>query len=147
MFHMILYNEMTWILVSYCKFQLLTIQHIFHNYQHIPVMKNIFHQSRIPNIRIFLTNICYGFFFNWQTEKKSCFGPIKNLFFFSSAQTEKNSGKKLVTQIGENIWWITCSWHQKNETTNSLVHEFKAETWPKCLLKPFISFSSSITQF
>ena len=40
-FHKILYNGMTWILVSYCKLQLLTIQHIFHNYQHIPAIKNI----------------------------------------------------------------------------------------------------------
>ena len=29
-----------------------------------------FHQSRVLNIRFFLTNICYDFFFNWQTEKK-----------------------------------------------------------------------------
>ena len=28
------------------------------------------------------------------------------MFPFSTAQTEKNSGKKIVKQIGENIWWI-----------------------------------------
>ena len=37
----------------------------------------------------FLTNIYYGFFFIWQTEKKTCFGPIRILFSFSTAQTEK----------------------------------------------------------
>ena len=47
----------------------------------------------------FLTNICYGFRFSWQTEKKLCFGPIRNFFSFS---TEKNSFEK----IRENIWWI-----------------------------------------
>ena len=31
------------------------------------------------------------------------FGPIRSLFSFS---TEKNVWKKLVKQIGENIWWI-----------------------------------------
>ena len=39
---------------------------------------------------IFLTNICYDLFFNWQTEKKTCFGPMRNLFSFSTTQTEKN---------------------------------------------------------
>ena len=29
------------------------------------------HQSRIPNLRIFLTNIYYDLFFNQQTEKKT----------------------------------------------------------------------------
>ena len=31
---------------------------------------------------------------------------IRNLFSFSTAQTEKNSQKKVVKQICENIWWI-----------------------------------------
>jgi hypothetical protein len=35
--------------------------------------------------------------------KKNCFEPIKNLFASSTAQTEKNSWKKLGKQIGENI--------------------------------------------
>ena len=64
-----------------------------------------FHQSRIPNLRFFLTNICHDFFFNWCTEKKNCLGPIKSLFTFSTAHTEKKSWTKLVKQIGENIWW------------------------------------------
>ena len=38
-----------------------------------------------------LTNICYDFLLKWQTEKKLCFGRTKNLFSFSTAQTEKNS--------------------------------------------------------
>ena len=32
-----------------------------------------FHQSRIPNLLIFLRNIYCDFFFNWQTEKKHLF--------------------------------------------------------------------------
>jgi len=37
-------------------------------------------------------------FFNWQTEnKKNCFGPIRSLFSFSTAQTEK-----FVEKIGKN---------------------------------------------
>ena len=36
-------------------------------------------------------------------KKETCFGPIRNLLFFSTAQSEKNSWKKLVKQIGENI--------------------------------------------
>ena len=47
-------------------------------------------------IHKFSLNICYDLFFNWQTGKKNCFGPIRNLFSFSTAQTEKNSLKKLV---------------------------------------------------
>ncbi len=35
--------------------------------------------------------------------KKNRFGQIKSLFSFSPAQTEKNSWKKFVKQIGENI--------------------------------------------
>ena len=50
-------------------------------------------------------NICYDFFFNWQTEKKKpCFGAIKDLFSFTTVQTEKNAWKKIVKQIGENIY-------------------------------------------
>ena len=36
----------------------------------------------------------------------NCFGPITSSFSFWTTQTEKNSWKKLVKQIGENIWWI-----------------------------------------
>ena len=58
----------------------------------------------ISNLRFFLTNICYGFFFSCQTEKnKSCFGPIRSLFSFSIAQNKKNSWTKLGKQIGEKI--------------------------------------------
>jgi hypothetical protein len=44
------------------------------------------------------TNIYYDLFFLWQTEKETCFGPIRSLFSFSAAQTEK----KFVEKIGEN---------------------------------------------
>ena len=61
------------------------------------------HQSRIPNLRFFLTNVYYDFFFNWQTEEKKLFWTNKSLFSFSTAQTEKYMWKKFVKQIGENI--------------------------------------------
>ena len=41
--------------------------------------------------------------FIFQTEKKACFGPMKNLFSLPTAQTEKNLWKRLINQIGENI--------------------------------------------
>ena len=53
------------------------------------------------------TNIYYDFFLNWQTEKKNLFWTNKKfVFFFSTAQTEKNSWKQFVKQIGKNIRWI-----------------------------------------
>jgi hypothetical protein len=48
-------------------------------------------------------NIFYDFFFNWETQKKPCFGPIESLLSFSTAQSEKNLWEKIVKQIGENI--------------------------------------------
>jgi len=48
-------------------------------------------------------NIYYDFFVNWQTEKKTYFGPIRSLFSFSTAQTEKLWWKKIIKQIGEYI--------------------------------------------
>ena len=65
-----------------------------------------FHESRITNLRFFneiLHNICYDFFFNCKLRKKVFFGPIRNFFSFSTAETENNSLKKMVNQIGENI--------------------------------------------
>ena len=56
-----------------------------------------FHESRIPNLRFFseiLHNICYDFFFNCKLRKKVFFGPIRNLFSFSTAQTKKNWWEK-----------------------------------------------------
>ena len=50
---------------------------------------------------LFLMNIYYDFFFNWQTEKKHLFWTNKKFFSFLTAQTEK----KFVKQIGESIWW------------------------------------------
>ena len=46
-----------------------------------------FHQFWIPNLRIFLRDFCYDFFFNCTNRKQK-------------------SWTKLVNQIGENIWWI-----------------------------------------
>ena len=50
-----------------------------------------FHQSRIPNLRIFVMIS----FSTGKLRKKNCFGPIRNLFSFSKAQTEKNWWKKI----------------------------------------------------
>ena len=58
----------------------------------------------------FSTNISYDFFFNYQTEKKNCFEPIRILFRFSTAQTEKDSWKK----FRETNWWN----HLMNPTLN-----------------------------
>ena len=41
-----------------------------------------FQQSRIQNLQIHLTNFYYDLYFSFQTEKKNCFGPIRNLFSF-----------------------------------------------------------------
>ena len=54
-----------------------------------------FHQSRIHEFLL-----CFFF------QLANCFGPITSSFSFWTTQTEKNSWKKLVKQIGENIWWI-----------------------------------------
>ena len=35
----------------------------------------------------------YDFLFNWQTEKKNCFRPIRSFFSFPTAQNEKICGK------------------------------------------------------
>jgi hypothetical protein len=62
-----------------------------------------FHQSRIPNLRIFLQIFIMIFFSTGKLRKNTCFEPIRILFSFSTAQTEKNSWKKIVKQIGEII--------------------------------------------
>ena len=58
----------------------------------------------MPPVEIGLTDLpktVGDFFFNWQTEKKSCFVPMRGLFSFSTAQTEKNPRKKLVKTSDE----------------------------------------------
>jgi hypothetical protein len=54
------------------------------------------HQTTNSESTNFLTNIYRDFFFNWQTEKKACFGPIRSLFSFSTTQTLKKLWKKSV---------------------------------------------------
>ena len=44
-------------------------------------------------------------FWSCKMRKKNCLWPIRNLFSSSTAQTEKNSWKKFVKQIGEIIWF------------------------------------------
>jgi hypothetical protein len=56
---------------------------------------------RIPKQQIFLTNVCYDFFFKWQTEKKNLFKNNKKFVSFFTAQTQKNSRKKLVKPSDE----------------------------------------------
>ena len=56
----------------------------------------------MSNLPTFLTNICYDFFFNWQTEKKTVLDQ-QEIWLFSTAQTEKNTWTKFGKQIGENI--------------------------------------------
>ena len=54
--------------------------------------------------RIFLANICYAFFFNWQTEKKKNqygFGTNKK-FVFCFLKVRKICGKKIV-KISDDI--------------------------------------------
>ena len=51
-------------------------------------------------------------FFNWQTEKKPCFVSIRDLFSFSTAQTEEKLWTKLWRQIGKNFWWIHKNLYQ-----------------------------------
>ena len=47
----------------------------------------------------FLMNIYYDFFFNWQTEKKNYFEPVKSLFSFITARS--NCAKKFVKTCDE----------------------------------------------
>ena len=43
------------------------------------------------------------YFSTGKLRQKVCFGPIRNLFSFSIAQTEKKKWKTLVKEIGEII--------------------------------------------
>ena len=47
--------------------------------------------------------ICFS---TGKLRKNTCFEPMRSLFSFSTAQTEKNLWKKFVKQIGEIIWRI-----------------------------------------
>ena len=59
------------------------------------------------------------FFFNWQNGK-NCFGPIRILFSFSTAQTEKNWLIKLVKTSDE--FAIGQEWIMHAEF---LIHELR----------------------
>jgi hypothetical protein len=48
------------------------------------------------------SNICYDFFSTGKLRRKY-FEPVTRLFYFSTDETEKNSLKKFVKQIGENM--------------------------------------------
>ena len=58
----------------------------------------------ILNLRIYEFVTIY--FSIVKLRQKACFGPIRNLFYFSTVQSEKKLWKELVNQIGESIWWI-----------------------------------------
>ena len=47
------------------------------------------HQMFSPILNSESTYICYDFFFNWQTKKKTCFGPVR--FFFQLLKLVKTS--------------------------------------------------------
>ena len=51
------------------------------------------HQTTNSESTIFLANIYYDFFFDWQNEKNKMFWTNKKLFSCSTGQTEKNSRK------------------------------------------------------
>ena len=72
------------------------------------------HQTVLPTSNSestnFLTNICYGFRFSWQTEKKLCFGPTRKLFSFSTAPTEKNSWKNSRNKLVKTSDEFVNSW-------------------------------------
>ena len=80
-----------------------------------------FHQSRIPNLRIFIMNFCYQFFFIWQTEKKELFWADKKFVFFFIGSNWEKFVEKLVEQIGENIWWIRCISYISNNGNNCIL--------------------------
>ena len=54
-----------------------------------------FRQSWIPNLWIFLANICFS---SSKLRKETCFGPIRNLLSLWI--------NKICKKICENIWWI-----------------------------------------
>jgi hypothetical protein len=62
-------------------------------------LRGSIHQTTNYESTHFLANIKCDFFFNWQSEKKNCFAPIRSLLSFSTAQTEK---PRFVKKIGEN---------------------------------------------
>ena len=66
-------------------------------------------KQRIPNLRIFLTNIYYDFSFNWQTGKKT----VRTLVSFLTAQSEKTLRKKL-GKTRFVVWWF--------DPTSSLIY-------------------------
>ena len=61
--------------------------------------------------------------------KNTCFEPMRSLFSFSTAQTEKNSWKKFVKQIGEIIWWIRYKFTGDALTKNSWTFDFVNPLW------------------
>ena len=52
----------------------------------------------------------YDLFFNWKTEKKNCFGPIRSLFSFSTAQSDKKKWRKSLNKLVKTSdeFIITC---------------------------------------
>ena len=77
-------------------------------------ISSLFHQSRIPKLfqkrghysRGTLFKDIRYLFLNFQTEKKSCFGPIRSFFLFQLLKMRNICGEKLAKKIGENISWI-----------------------------------------
>ena len=78
-----------------------------------------FHQSRIPSQQIFLTNICYDFFFNWQIEKKKLFWTNKKLFFFFNC----SNWEKFVERIWKKL--VKTSDELVSNALNMQLHIYK----------------------
>ena len=93
-----------WSLKSICSFYISEI------WSHMADPK-----QRIPNLQKNLRNIYYDLFFNWQTEKKNCIGPIRSMFYFS---TEKLGKTKFP--------WIRYQMDSMDSTLQSVRYVIKA---------------------
>ena len=51
------------------------------------------------NFEFWICQFCYDYFFNWQTQKKILFGPIRNFLSVSTAQTRKIRGRNWGTKL------------------------------------------------
>ena len=87
-------------------------------YQFFQLLNILFGHQTTKTPILFSTNFSqfeqlknFSFVQNW---KKTCFGPIKSQFSFSTAKTEKNSWKRLV------VWWFDVT----NKIHDIVHHQF-----------------------
>ena len=62
----------------------LSLKCIVHTFTSFLYLRSCWPISNSESAMIFLANICYNSFFNWKTEKKTYFGPLRNLVSFST---------------------------------------------------------------